>query len=112
LPPAVQRRVLARLQALSTQTIVSTHSPLVAGHCDAASLVVVRNTEGVLEARPLLAQPLGQDATNAMRKLFQINRVETATAVMSEFVLVPEGRFDFDWLTLLQRVADLDNDSD
>jgi putative ATP-dependent endonuclease of the OLD family len=112
LPPAVQRRVLARLQALSTQTIVSTHSPLVAAHCEAVSLVIVRNTDGALDARPLLARPLSQDATNAVRKLFQINRVETAAAVMSEFVLVPEGRFDFEWLTLLQRVADLDKDSE
>lgn len=112
LPPAVQRRVLSRLQALSTQTIVSTHSPLVAGHCDAVSLMIVRNTGGALQARPLLAQPLAQDATNAVRKLFQINRVETAAAVMSDFVLVPEGRFDFDWLTLLLRVADLDRESE
>jgi putative ATP-dependent endonuclease of the OLD family len=112
LPPSVQRRVLSRLQALSTQTIVSTHSPLVAAYCEAASLIVVRNVDGALDARPMLAQPLGQDASNAVRRLFQINRVETAAAVMSEFVLVPEGRFDFDWLTLLLRVADLDRDSE
>lgn len=110
LPPAVQRRVLSRLQALSTQTIVSTHSPLIAGYCDATSLLVVRNDDGVLTAKPMLAQPLGQAATNALRKLFQINRVETAAAVMSEFVLVPEGRFDFDWLTLLLRVAESGRD--
>lgn len=107
LPPAVQRRVLCRLQALSTQTIISTHSPLVAGYCEAASLLVVRNDNGVLGARPLLSRPLGQDAMNAIRKLYQINRVETAAAMMSEFVLVPEGRYDFDWLTLLLRVAEL-----
>lgn len=112
LPPAVQRRVLSRLQALSTQTIVSTHSPLVASYCEAASLIVVRNADGALDARPLLTQPLGQDATNAVRRLFQINRVETATAMMSEFVLVPEGRFDFDWIMLLLRVAELDRDSE
>lgn len=112
LPPAIQRRMLSRLQALSTQTIVTTHSPLVAGHCDAVSLVVVRNTDGVFDAKPLLAQPLAEDTSNAIRKLFQINRVETATAVMSEFVLVPEGRLDFDWLALLLRIADLDKDSD
>ena len=81
LPPAVQRRVLARLQALSTQTIVSTHSPLIAAYCDAASLLVVRNIDGALTAKPLLAQPLRQDAINAVRKLFQINRVETASAM-------------------------------
>ena len=108
IPPAVQRRVVARLQALSTQTIVSTHSPLVASYCDAASLIIVRNDEGVLSATPLLSEPLAQAATNAVRRLFQINRVETAAAMMADHVLVPEGRLDFDWLTLLLRVAELD----
>lgn len=110
LPPAVQRRVLSRLQALSTQTIVSTHSPLVAGYCDAASLLVVRNVDGILGAKPMLAEPLQRDAINAIRKLFQINRVETATAMMAELLLVPEGRYDFDWLMLLLRVADMEPD--
>jgi putative ATP-dependent endonuclease of the OLD family len=108
LPPAVQRRVLARLQALSTQTIVTTHSPLVAGYCDAASLLIARNNSGALDVRPMVAKPLSQEATNAVRHLFQINRVETATAMMNECILVPEGRFDFDWLALLLRIAELD----
>ena len=112
LPPSIQRRVLARLQALSTQTIVSTHSPLIAAYCDAKSLMIARNHDGELDVRPLLAQPLRQDAINAVRKLYQINRVETATAMMSEFILVPEGRFDFDWLRLLLRVAELDRESE
>ena len=112
LPPAIQRRVLSRLQSLSTQTIVSTHSPVVAGFCDATSLLVVRNDGGALTAKPLLARPLGQDAINAIRRLYQINRIETATAVMSEFVLVPEGKLDFDWLSLLTRAVELDNKSD
>lgn len=110
LPPAVQRRVLGRLQALSTQTIVTTHSPLMAGYCEAASLLIVRNNDGDLDVRPMVAKALAQEATNAVRRLFQINRVETAAAMMSECVLVPEGRFDFDWLTLLLRAADLDRD--
>jgi putative ATP-dependent endonuclease of the OLD family len=112
LPPYIQRRVLSRLQSLSTQTIVSTHSPLVAGFCDATSLLVVRNDGGTLTAKPLLARPLVQDAINAIRRLYQINRVETATAVMSEFVLVPEGKLDFDWLSLLTRTIELDNETD
>ncbi|MGE5526551.1 MAG: ATP-dependent nuclease [Rhodospirillaceae bacterium] len=111
LPPAVQRRVLSRLQALSTQTIVTTHSPLIAAYCEATSLLSVRNDDGVLSARPMLAHPLRQDAINVVRKLFQINRVEVASAMMSEFVLVPEGRFDYDWLTLLLRVAEFERDS-
>lgn len=107
LPPAVQRRVLTRLQALSTQTIISTHSPLVAGYCDASSLLVLRNEDGELDARPMLSKTLELDAINAVRRLYQINRVETAAAMMSEFLLVPEGRYDFDWLVLLLRVAEL-----
>jgi predicted ATPase len=107
LPPGVQRRVLSRLQALSTQTIVTTHSPLVAGYCEATSLLVVRSRDGELDVRPMLARALTQEATNAVRRLFQINRTETAAAVMSDCVLVPEGRYDFDWLTLALRVAEL-----
>jgi putative ATP-dependent endonuclease of the OLD family len=112
LPPAIQRRVLSRLQSLSTQTIVSTHSPLVAGFCDATSLLIVRNNGGTLTAKPLLARPLGQEVINAIRKLYQINRVETATAVMSDFVLVPEGKLDFDWLSLLTRAVEQNKESD
>ncbi|MDX2417562.1 MAG: AAA family ATPase [Xanthomonadales bacterium] len=112
LPPAVQRKLLSRLQALSTQTIITTHSPLVAGYCDPTSLLVVHNENGTLDTRPMLPKPLGHDAINAVRRLYQINRVETAAAMMNEFVLVPEGRFDFDWLGLLLRVAELDTDSE
>jgi hypothetical protein len=112
LPPAVQRRVLSRLQSLSTQTIISTHSPLVAAFCDAPSLLVVRNDNGSLTAKRLLQRPLGQEATNAIRKLFQINRTETAAAMMSECILVPEGKLDFDWLTVLTRVVELDRESE
>ena len=112
LPPAVQRRILSRLQTLSTQTIISTHSPLVAGYCDPSSLMIVRNCEGSLDTRALLGEPLGQDATNAVRRLFQINRVETASAVMHDCILVPEGRYDFDWLAMLLRVAELEHDNE
>jgi hypothetical protein len=112
LPPAVQRRVLSRLQSLSTQTIISTHSPLVAAYCDPTALLIVRNDGGTLTAEAMLERPLGQEATNAIRKLFQINRVETTAAMMSEFILVPEGRLDFDWLTLLTRIVELDQHSE
>ncbi len=112
LPPPIQRRVLCRLQSLSTQTIVSTHSPLVAAFSDATSVLILRNDGGVLSAKPMLDRPLGQEATNAVRKPFQINRIETSAAVMSDFVLVPEGRLDFDWLSLLTRSVELDQEAE
>lgn len=107
LPPSVQRRILARLQALSTQTIVTTHSPLISAYSEPTSLLVVRNSEGTLGAKPLLKSALAADASNGVRKLYQINRIETANAMMNDHVLVPEGRFDFDWLDLLLRVVEL-----
>ena len=111
LAPATQRRVLTRLHSLPTQTIVSTHSSLVAGYSDPTSVLVVRNIDGELCARPMLEHPLQQNATNAVRKLFQVNRVELATAMLNEIVLVPEGRIDYDWLNLLTRVVELHLDS-
>ena len=47
LPPSIQRRILRRLQSLSTQTIISTHSPLIAGFADPTSLLAVRNAAGM-----------------------------------------------------------------
>jgi len=107
LPPSVQRRILARLQALSTQTIVTTHSPLISAYSEPTSLLIVRNEAGNLNAKPLLRTPLGADTSNGVRKLYQINRIETVAAMMSDRVLVPEGRLDFEWLGLLLRVVDL-----
>lgn len=107
LPPSIQRRILARLQALSTQTIVTTHSPLISGYSEPTSLLVARNTAGALEAKPLLDAPLAPNAPNGLRKLYQINRIETTAAMMSDRVLIPEGRFDFEWLDLLLRVVEL-----
>jgi len=107
LPPSIQRRILARLQALSTQTIVTTHSPLISAYCEATSLLIVRNGAGSLDVKPLLKAALPPNTSNGVRKLFQINRIETAAAMMCDRVLVPEGRYDFEWLDLLLRVIEL-----
>ena len=49
---------------------------------------------------------LRAETPNAIRKLFQLNRVDTIAALMHEAVLVPEGRIDWDWLRLLGRAVD------
>jgi putative ATP-dependent endonuclease of the OLD family len=60
-----------------------------------------------LTSVPLLSSTLPAGTPNSVRKLFQVNRVETIAAVMHEFVLVPEGRTDYEWLGLLIRAVDL-----
>lgn len=106
-PPALQRRLVHRIQALSRQTFISTHSPMVAALADPKGVAVLRNDGGVLTSVPLLTSALPADTPNSVRKLFQVNRVETIAAIMHEFVLVPEGRTDYEWLGLLVRAVDL-----
>jgi putative ATP-dependent endonuclease of OLD family len=106
-PPPLQRRLVHRIQALSTQTFVSTHSPMVAAMADPHSVTVLRNDAGSLSAMPLLPATLPAATPNSVRKLFQLNRVDTLGALMHDAVLVPEGRIDFEWLKLLVRAVDL-----
>lgn len=106
-PPPLQRRLVHRIQALSTQTFVSTHSPTVAALSDPQAVAVLRNDGGVLTSTPLQTAAFPPATPNAVRKLFQLNRVDTIAAVMHDAVLVPEGRTDHDWLKLLVRAVDL-----
>lgn len=109
-PPALQRRLVHRIQALSTQTFVTTHSPMVAALADPTGVVVLRNEGGMLSSEPLMSTTLPADTPNAIRKLFQVNRTDTVAALMHDFVLVPEGRTDHEWLRLLVRAVDLHQD--
>jgi putative ATP-dependent endonuclease of the OLD family len=106
-PPPLQRRLVHRIQALSTQTFVSTHSPMVAAMSDPKAVVVLRNDGGALSSTSLLPASLTPATPNGIRKLFQLNRVDTIAALMHDVVLVPEGRIDRDWLMLLVRGVDL-----
>ena len=108
LPPSIQRRILRRLQSLSTQTIISTHSPLIAGFADPTSLLAVRNAAGTVTATPLRKTAVDKATPNAVRTIFQLNRVETVGAIMNEVLLIPEGRLDFEWLFRLLRLVELD----
>jgi putative ATP-dependent endonuclease of the OLD family len=106
-PPALQRRLVHRIQSLSRQTLVSTHSPMVAALADPIGVAVLRNENGILTSVPLLQSTLPADTPNSVRKMFQVNRIETIAAVMHDFVLIPEGRTDYEWLALLVRAVDL-----
>ncbi|WP_320534350.1 ATP-dependent nuclease [Robbsia andropogonis] len=106
-PPPLQRRLVHRIQALSSQTFVSTHSPMIAAMSDPLSVLVLRNDDGVLSSVPLLPETLPPEASNGVRKLFQLNRADTIAALMHDAVLVPEGRIDYEWFKLLVRAVDL-----
>lgn len=95
LPPSAQQRLVQRVQALSTQTFVTTHSPLIASMADPTSVMILKNQDGVLSAEPFLVTALPIDAQNWQRRFFQHSRVDVLSALMQPFLLIPEGRADF-----------------
>jgi putative ATP-dependent endonuclease of the OLD family len=103
LPPSAQQRLVQRVQALSTQTFTTTHSPLVASMADPTSVLILRKHDGVLSAEPFLEVPLPAAAPNWQRKFFQHSRIDVLSALMQPFLLVPEGRADFQLLRCILR---------
>jgi putative ATP-dependent endonuclease of the OLD family len=91
-PAPSQGRLVRRIQALSPQSITTTHASSVAAAADPTAVLVLRNDGGVLRAEPLLTAPLTDDAQNYIRKLFISGRQALIAALTHEIVLVPEGR--------------------
>lgn len=103
LPPSAQQRLVQRVQALSTQTFVTTHSPLVASMAAPTSVLILKKDDGVLSAEPFLEAPLPATAQNWQRRFFQHSRVDVLSALMQPSLLVPEGRADFQLLRSILR---------
>ena len=106
LHPALHRRLANRIRALSTQSIITTHSPIVAASYQAASSLFVRNTAGTLTATPVRASGAVEPPHNSIRNLYRKFREPFYEALMGSVVLVPEGESDFELLRLWQRVAE------
>jgi putative ATP-dependent endonuclease of OLD family len=106
LSPGIHGRLVAEAVATASQVICTTHSPEVARVFPATSALIVTNEAGHLAARPFLTKPLTSSATNNERKLYVQNRARVVSALMHSFVLIPEGRFDTEWLYRFAEVAD------
>lgn len=99
--PSQQKRLVNRLNALCDQTIVTTHSPIVAAMFPAPDTLFIETRGGTLTAKPLIntvpAQP-----TNHQQHLLYAWRQKLVAALMHECVLIPEGVSDVAWLETLQ----------
>jgi putative ATP-dependent endonuclease of the OLD family len=93
-PPPIQRQLVLRIQALSAQTIITSHAPSVAAVSEPTSVLMVRNDSGQLRAEPLLGRPLEPSSPSWIRKFFHTGRPALIAALMHETVLIPEGRSD------------------
>lgn len=110
LHPALHRRLANRIRSLSTQSIITTHSPIVAASYEAPSSLFVRNNEGNLTVVPVKGAGTPEPIRNAVRNLHRKFREQFYEALMGAVVLVPEGESDFEWLRLWQRVAESSED--
>jgi hypothetical protein len=106
IPPPLQRRVVQRLQSLSAQTFITSHSPTVAGMSDPKALHVLRNEDGKLVSTPLSSTSSLATDVNPVRRLFEIHRQETIAALMHDCLLIPEGSIDVELLNLMAMAVD------
>lgn len=107
-PPAQQKRIVNRLNAVCTQTIMTTHSPLVASMFPPGDVVFLRNDKGTLTGATMAVS--GVEPTNHEQHLFFAWRDRLVAALMHEYVLIPEGASDVAWLEALQTAIELRQD--
>ena len=104
--PSQQKRLVNRLNALCNQTLVTTHSPIVAAMFPAPDTLFIQTRAGVLNAKPLM-DPVPAQPTNHQQHLLFAWRQKLVAALMHEYVLIPEGVSDVAWLEALQTALEL-----
>ena len=104
--PSQQKRLVNRLNALCDQTVVTTHSPIVAAMFPAPDTLFVETRAGTLTAKPLMEMVPAQP-TNHQQHLLYAWRQKLVGALMHECVLIPEGVSDVAWLDALQTALEL-----
>jgi len=104
--PSQQKRLVNRLNALCDQTIVTTHSPLVAAMFPVEATYFVDNKDGQLSVSPL-SKTAPASPSNHKQHLFFAWRQKLIAALMHQRVLIPEGISDVAWLEALQTALEL-----
>lgn len=106
LHPSLHRRLVHRIRAASSQSIVMTQSPGVAAGYQPTEVIFLQNAGRELTSTRLRTAPVPLTERNAIKKLYLDNRQELYDALMGSVVIVPEGKWDWKWLLLWQRVAE------
>jgi putative ATP-dependent endonuclease of OLD family len=107
LQPSLQRRLINRLRAYSSQIIVTTHSPHVASMFKPSEVVHLTNSEGTIRSEIVYTGNIHQSALpNQVRQLYLRERTNFYEALLGQYVLVPEGLWDWQWMRLWIRLAE------
>ena len=104
--PSQQKRLVSRLNALCDQTIVTTHSPIVAAMFPATDTLFINTRDGALSAKPLM-ETVAVQPSNHHQHLLYAWREKLIAALMHEIVLIPEGVSDVAWLETFQTALEL-----
>jgi energy-coupling factor transporter ATP-binding protein EcfA2 len=104
--PSQQKRLVNRLNALCDQTIVTTHSPIVATMFPAPDTLFIETSNGTMTAKPLMGT-VPAAPTNHQQHLLYAWRQKLVASLMQECVLIPEGVSDVAWLEALQTALEL-----
>ncbi|HYS04428.1 MAG TPA: AAA family ATPase [Candidatus Dormibacteraeota bacterium] len=111
LHPSLHQRLVHRIRASSVQSIVTTQSPHVAAGYQPSEVIFVKNLRGELTAAPVRKEAIRDIGSKSVRKLYLAHRGAFYEALMGGVILVPEGMYDFEWLSLWQRLAQSSPDS-
>jgi putative ATP-dependent endonuclease of OLD family len=104
LPPHTQKRIINSLRQKSAQAIFTSHSPYVLEEFEPAQVVVLKRTVGVMTGVPATYPPAVKP--KAYRSEFKARFCE---ALLARYVLVLEGRTEFDALpAAARRLGELD----
>lgn len=106
LHPSLHRRLANRIRRLSNQSIITTHSPLVAGSFHASDALYVQNEVGNLTANAVDKTPPVTRKPTAVTHLYIRHREVLYEALMGPIVFIPEGESDFRWMRFLLRAAE------
>lgn len=100
LHPGMHRRLVGRIRSLSSQTIITTHSPEIAAYYKPQEINIIHTSHsGETKVSTLLNT--STPPQNALMKLFTVYRQETSEALMRSNVIIPEGLTEFHWLNKL-----------
>jgi putative ATP-dependent endonuclease of OLD family len=104
LPPHTQKRIISSLRQKSAQAIFTSHSPYVLEEFDPGQVLILKRAAGVMTGTPAAYPPAVKP--KAYRTEF---RTRFCEALLARYVLVFEGRTEFDALpAAARRLCDLD----
>ena len=107
LPPYAQKRIVHELRKLSTQSIVTSHSPYVLEEFDPAeTIVLARSSDGQITHSPVIIS----DSVKRRKRYRQDFRTRFCEALLSRRVLITEGATEASaFPAVARRLAELDS---